>query len=476
MSVKSVHSLEEVLHPQSIAVVGVSSGPTGRGFSYVSPLIEHGYKGKIYPVNPKYSEILGLKTYPSLKEIPGTVDYVISALPASQVLRMLEDCPQKGVKCVHLYTARFSETGRRDAVELEQEVLRRAKQGGFRIIGPNCMGLYYPAQGISWGGNFPKDAGSVALASQSGSVAIQFIPLAASRGVRFSKVISYGNALDFNESDYLEYLTRDPETKVILMYIEGVKDGKRFLAALRQAVAVKPVLIMKGGRGEAGMRATASHTAALAGSMKIWEILVHQTGVVPVENLDEMLDLAVSFYFLPPVTGRRVGVVGGAGGPTVMAADQCEEAGLDVIPLPEEIREELKRAGNPIWDWIGNPADRSINLDVDSSAGDMLKLMARDKNFDLLIAMMNVPIRAGSQSAVSADKYLEQYQVDGRKPLLAVVEERSAGADGADGAVALKLMQDVKTKLVQSNIPFYPTIGRAASAASKLISYYQKRD
>ena len=290
---KSTHPLEEILHPRSIAVVG-ASGSGGRGGGFVTPLQELGYQGKIYPVNPKYSEIMGMKAYPSVKDIPGPVDYVISSIPASQVLDMIDDCSQKGVKCVHLFTARFSETGRKDAAELEQEILRQARKGGIRLIGPNCMGVYYPAEGLSFFGGMPKESGSVGAACQSGQAVHEIVDLAAQRGVRFSKAISYGNALDFNECDYLDYFAQDPETEIVLMYVEGVRDGRRFFDTLSRTAATKPVIILKGGRGKSGTRVVASHTASLAGSMEIWETLVAQAGAIPVKNFDEMVDVAVT--------------------------------------------------------------------------------------------------------------------------------------------------------------------------------------
>ena len=469
----SAHPLEEILHPQSIAVVG-ASGSGGRGSGFLSPLLELGFKGKIYPVNPKYSEIEGMKAYPSLREIPDSVDYVISAVPAPEVLNMLEDCSQKGVKGVHLFTARFSETGRPEAADLEQEILKQARKRGIRLIGPNCMGVYYPRLGISFRDGLPKESGSTGLASQSGNVAGEIIQTATSRGIYFSKAISYGNAIDLNESDYLDYFAQDPETKIILMYVEGVKDGQRFFNTLRRAASTKPVIIIKGGRGKSGARATASHTASLAGSVKIWETAVTQAGAVSVENLDELIDMAVSFYFLPPIRGRRVGVAGGAGGASVLAADQCEEAGLDVIPLPAEFREELKSKGVTIWDWLGNPADMSIREDDNFSVGAVLEMMARNQNFDLLIAIIHGPHHRWHKE-MSAETYLEEYRLkeSSQKPLLAMLADRSLGTDDDDWS--WKLMREMRMQLIADNIPFYPTIERAARAARKLIDYYQKR-
>ena len=472
----STHPLEEILHPRAIAVVGASAR-TGQGPGFLESLCEFGYDGQIYPVNPKYSEIMGLKAYPSVRDIPGVVDYVISSIPASQVLSMIADSAEKGVKAIHLFTARFSETGRQEAAELEQEILRQARKAGIRLIGPNCLGIYYPGGRISFRGELPKESGSVALISQSGSVVHEVVEFAAQRGLRFSKAFSYGNAIDFNECDYLEYLAQDPKTETIMMYVEGVRDGRRFFDVLRRTTATKPVSIIKGGRGQSGTRATASHTASLAGSMEVWETAVEQAGAITARHLAELVDVATALYYLPPVQGRRVGVAGGAGGSSVLAADLCEEAGLDVIPLPAEIRQELKEKGNEVWDWIGNPADMSIRIDRDFSVGDMLKIMARNPNFDLLITFVHRH-GSGSQQKISTETFLKQYCLGelNSKPLLAVMEEQAQDSDGHDDQSGAKaLMAEVKARLMALGIPIYPSIEQAAIAASKLIDYYQRR-
>jgi len=495
----SEYSLTEVLEPRSIAVVGASDD--GRGSQYFSTLIEFGFKGALYPVNPKYTEVMKIKAYPTVKDIPGPVDFVISAAPAPQIPRIMQDCAQKGVKGIHLFTARFSETGRSDAADLEKQILRIAKEGGVRIIGPNCMGVYYPKMGISFQNHFPKESGSVALASQSGQAAGEIISKTAQRGALFNKAISYGNAIDFNECDFLEYFANDPEITVIMMYIEGPKNGSRFFNLLREVTRKKPVIIIKGGRGNAGTRATASHTASLAGSTEIWKTAVSQSGAISVSNIDELVDVAVSFYFLPPITGRRVGVAAGAGGATVLAADACEEAGLDVISLPQEIRDELRNKGIQIWDWINNPADFSINMgDEDFGPQQLLKMMAMHPNFDLIISSVNVPGGgpphqhrppnpnnkgpagnggggAPPWAQMSPDELLEQYkQINAYKPLLGLINDRSPDIkDINDPAQELRWKNtcELTVKFAQLKIPYYPSVSRAAVAASKLIGYYQ---
>jgi acyl-CoA synthetase (NDP forming) len=471
------HPIEEVLHPRSVAVVGASGTAGAWGYSFTRHLLDYGFRGQIYPVNPNYQEILGLKAYPSLMAIPGTVDYVISCVPASEVLNMLAECSPKGVKVVHLYTARFSETGRRPAAELEQEVLRQARKSGIRLIGPNCMGLYYPREGISFAYDLPKESGGVGMASQTGGGAASFVQLAAMRGIRFSKVISYGNALDFDESDYLDYFLQDPETKIIVMYIEGVKNGRKFFHALCRAAASKPVIVTKGGRGQSGARAAASHTASLAGTARTWQTVVAQAGALWADNLDEMTDLAVSFYFLPPIRGLRVGITGGGGGPSVLSADECEEAGLEVVPLPPEIRAELKVKAHPIWDWVSNPVDVSILGGFGITSADMLRMMANNPNFDLLLAnITEVPLARKEDSILrfgsEADGYVT-VRKESSKPLLVVVGEKSLGV--ADhNHWRWQLTSELRTKYITANIPIYPSVARAARAARKVFDYYQR--
>jgi len=471
--------LDFLFHPSSVAVIGASDNPYSWGYAYTHHLLDYGYEGAIYPVNPRCSEILGLKAYPSLKTVPTTVDFAISCIPSAAVLDMLDDCASKQVKGIHLYTARFSETGRPEAAELEQSILKKARDLGIRLIGPNCMGLYCPGEGIAFAYDLPKESGPVGFISQTGGGAAILVHIASMRGIRFSKVISYGNGLDLDESDYLECLAQDPETTVILMYIEGVKDGRRFFSALKRAAAEKPVIITKGGRGQAGSRATASHTASMAGSYGTWEAAVSQAGGISASSYDQLVDLAVLFRFVPPIRGNRVGISGGGGGPSVLAADECEEAGLNVVPLPVSIREELKIKAPDIWDWVSNPTDVSILPGSGFSGLDMLNAMAHSPDFDLLIAAMTeVPLaqREGTTTRFMAEiqGYID-IQNGSAKPMLAVVGEKSLGASDYHHW-RWRLTGDIRAALIAANIPFFPTVERAAKAAMKAREYYQNRD
>ncbi len=473
----SFQELETILHPRSVAVVGASANTFSFGFSYAHHLLEYGFKGPVYLVNPSHPEILGQKTYPSVRDIPDQVDFAISCVNASQVTTMLEDLAEKGVKGVHLYTARFSETGRKDAADLEQSVLKLARDKGIRLIGPNCMGVYFPKMGLSFGFNLPKDSGPVGMISQSGGGASGFVHLASLRGIRFSKVISYGNGLDLTECDYLDYFIHDQETKIILLYVEGVKDGRRFFETLKRATRVKPVIIMKGGRGQAGSRMTFSHTASLAGTFPIWEAMVKQAGAVSADDFDELIDLTVAFNFLPPVRGKRVGVIGGGGGPSVIAAEECEESGLEVIPIPQDMRQELKERGVSIWDWISNPVDLSIVAGSGVTDVDMLHLMGRHPSFDILMANVNewVFMTLASDERFMGMKTQVKSHISLRdtypKPFVVIFGERGViTAEHEDWH--WKVIAEARAELIKAGMAIFPTFRRAATALRKVQEYY----
>ena len=254
-------------------------------------LVRYEFEGRLYPVNPKVDEILGLKAYPNVRDIPGPVDHVICSIPAPLVPQLIEDCVAKGVKVVHMFTAGFSETGEEEGVRLEAKILQIAKRGGIRLIGPNCMGIYCPSSHISFDEAFPKESGVVGFFSQSGANASELAHMGALRGIHFSKVVSYGNALDLNEVELLEYFIQDPETEIIAAYIEGVKDGQRFVRLLREAAQVKPTIVLKGGRTQSGTGAVASHTGSLAGEDEVFDALCRQMGAIRVYSLEELADV-----------------------------------------------------------------------------------------------------------------------------------------------------------------------------------------
>lgn len=359
----STSNLDAVFNPRSIAIVGVSTkAPLDQlgGNSYLDAMIRCGYKGELYPVNPRGGEMRGLPVYPGVEDIPGPVDYVVSAIPAAGAVQLTQDCAAKGVKAVHFFTSGFSETGQDEGIRLEKDVLAIARQHGIRIIGPNCMGVYAPGSGMSFLSDLSSDSGPVGVICQSGGNAIYVAREAACRGVRFSKVVSYGNASDVNESDLMEHMADDPETGIILAYIEGVKDGLRFRQALERAARHKPVVVLKVGVTESGARAAASHTGALAGKDMLWDALLQQVNAVRAHTIEEWIDMAVTFTFFSSPPGRRVAILGLGGGATVLAGDEAAKEGLEIPGIPEEMRRQTARLlGSEAGTIINNPMDLS---------------------------------------------------------------------------------------------------------------------
>jgi acyl-CoA synthetase (NDP forming) len=344
------------------------------------------------------------------------------------------------------------------------------------------MGIYYPRGRMANGYNLPREAGNIGAVFQSGGSSTMLIRYAELRGLRFSKVISYGNALDIDESDFLNYLAKDDETDVIAAYFEGVKDGRKFLNALSDAARAKPVIAIKGGRGIAGAKAVTSHTAAIAGSMSVWETVFKKAGVIPAQDLSELVDLLVAFSFLPPIMGYRVGIMSAGGGLSVMSADICEEAGLKVPPMPAKIREELKIKAPEIWDWIGNPIDISIMGAVSVGFAEILKelprLMAGSPNFDFLIGEFSDdnPFLTELWKGLAAgqtEMFINLYNKK-LKPMIAVVQSEAATSD-LPSYERWKILAEQRARYAGARIPTYSTVAEAARAVRKFIDYCRAR-
>ena len=398
------HPLDYLFHARSIAVPGASTG-MGPGSAFVTSILEMGYKGDLYPVNPKADEIQGLKCYPRLRDVPGEVDYVISCVPVSAVPEMIEDCQGKNVKAIHFFTAGFSETGDSGRADQETQVLERVKELGMRVIGPNCMGLYSPAAGLSMMPGLPKEPGNVGMISQSGANAGDACRTGGIRGLRYSKVISYGNAADLDESDFLDLLAHDADTEIITAYVEGVRDGGKFLSTLRSASARKPVIILKGGRTEAGGRATVSHTGSLAGAITIFDAACRQGGAIRVDSIDELNDCAVAFRYLDHLAGPRVGIIGVGGGNSVLATDEVAAVGLEVPHLPEKTQAALGEFTPVAGTSVRNPVDTNVGFGPEGSKlmQETLRLVAEAPNIDIIMLQAAIGWGPGRGAADQAE-------------------------------------------------------------------------
>jgi acyl-CoA synthetase (NDP forming) len=338
--------LDALFHPRSVAVVGAAPGLD----HFVLPMLEAG--GRVFLVNPNRQELFGLRCYPSLLEIEEPVDYVLVAVPARLVPEILRQCVRKGVRVAHIFSSGFGEVGERG---LEEEVLRAA-EGRVRIIGPNCMGVYCPSSFLRFAYHQPPEPGEVGFISQSGGQAVNFIYAGVVRGFRFSKVISYGNGVDLDAVDFLRYLGEDPQTRVVGMYLEGLRRGRgRELRRVMEEVSVKkPVVVLKGGRTEEGGRAASSHTGSLAGAGEVWSGFLEQAGALEVESFTEMADLLAALLRSPLPRGKGVVVTTVSGGTSVVETDALVEEGLEVPALEGlEGLEKLRRAGTS----LSNPLD-----------------------------------------------------------------------------------------------------------------------
>ena len=465
--------LDFVFNPKSVAIVGVS---TDRAFesiagTYLRAVIRCNFGGPIYPINPKGGAFRGLKVYTGVREIPDPVDYVICCIPAPSVPQLIRDCAAKGVKAVQFFTSGFSEIGTEKGRRLETEICDLARQGGIRLIGPNCMGVYCPKGGLSFTMDAPKESGRVAFICQSGGNAIYFIRYAGQRGIRFSKVVSYGNAADVNECDLLEYLTADPDTEIIAAYIEGVKDGKRFNTALREAAAAKPVVVLKGGHSEAGARAAASHTGALAGASRIWRGLLQQANVIPIATLEELADILVTSLHLPVPQGRRLGCVDVGGGAAVVSTDSYVSAGLVLPPLPEEMRQKLRS-------FVNTDAGISLNNPVDLAGQyytpalySLMKALADYSGVDIVVFHLPLGIMPPFSSfpregAIPLLENVIRVRNETGKPTAVVIDQL---VTTESWGTALSCQQ----KCHQAGIPVYFSVDSAARAIDRFLCYHE---
>jgi len=461
--------LDYLFHPRSIAILGASTNPSSKGYDYLKGLQELGFSGRIYPINPRSQEILGLKAYPHIRDIPEQVDYVMSCIQAQSLIEMLGDCASKGAKAIQLYTSGFSETGEPEGKALEDELVKKARDMGVRILGPNCIGLHYPKGGLAFGrAKFSKMGGPVGGLVQSGGHAWHLVCSGSLRGLGFSKIISFGNACDLNEADFLECLAEDNETKVVAAYIEGIKDGPGFVRAARRTAQKKPMIMLKGGRTDAGRRAVASHTGSLAGSDRMWKSFFRQTGIIQVHSLEELIDSIIPFVYFPHMKKGNVGIVGGGGGASVQAADDLEKAGLKVPSLPAKIREKLKEFTPLAGSGLGNPVD-TVEMWNPKNFVRTFELVASWEEIDFMLAHAVVELTAQWQGQSVLDGIVDGLlacQDTIHKPIAVVLQSYGTRR-------GLATLHNIQNRLAVSGIPVYPTLRRAAKAISEFIKYHR---
>ena len=468
--------LDYIFNPKSVAIAGVSSKETtlpSQGQRFLQTLLDYGFKGKIYPLNPKGGEIRGLEVYPNVKDVSEPVDYVIYCIPALAAPQLIKDCAAKGVKVVHLFTAGFSETGTEEGRQLEKEICSLARQSGVRLLGPNSAGIYSPKVGLTTRTDFAKESGSVALIAQSGGNFTYTVREGARRGIRFSKAVSYGNAGDINETELLEYLAADSDTRIILAYIEGVRNGRLFMQVLKEAATIKPVVVLKGGITESGVRAAASHTGVLAGIEGVWDNLLRQAGAIRVYSLEELIDMAVAFSYLPFPLGRKVSILGVGGGATVLAADDCTSAGLIVPRFSERIRKRISRLlKEEPGTILNNPMDISLEA-WKTGFFQVLNLLAEYDAIDLSIVHIPLglsPYQLSIQHRLW-DLLLEDVVRAHRelaKPVILVLHLPTFVED-------YEWILNAQRICYEAGIAVYHSIGNAARAVDRFLSYHERK-
>jgi acyl-CoA synthetase (NDP forming) len=474
--VKKAENLDFLFHPRTVAIAGVSDNINkfNAGLKFLESLIQFGFKGEIYPVNPVGGEILGRKIYKSVKDIPDEVDFVISAIPAPYTPQLVADAAEKGVRAIHFFTSGFGEIENIEGKRLQEDIMAKAKAGGIRVVGPNCLGLYCPSGGLSFNADFEKKGGSVAMIAQSGGNAAHCVHEGTGRGVFFSKVISMGNGADLNESDYLEYLIQDDETKIIIMYIEGVKDGPRFLRALKLATKTKPVIMLKVGTTDSGAAAAASHTTAMAGSNQVWEGVLRQAGVIRVNSIEEMMDVTLALQRMALPAGNKIVVMGIGGGASVILADEFTNAGLALPQLGDKLRKGLidlypSEAGrifkNPVD--LNNFESQEIFLKTiraldQSEEADMLAIHVAFDHFGL-VSVKDKEFMIGIFL-----KLISQTGKEVKKPLAVILHSFTT-------VQTKRLAYDACQALTAAGLAVFPSIQRAAVALSKFVRYNGKR-
>ena len=486
------HPLDFIFHPRNIAVVGVSSNENDGG--HFKALLNSGFDKShvIYPVNPKMNKINNFTCYPSILECPTDIDYVISRLPAPLVPDLVKQCIEKNVKTLHLFTAGFNETGDKNREKLGEEVLKMTKKAGIRVIGPNCMGLYVPSEQISFTEEAPpKDSGDVFVASQSGVLAAEFIFRLASRGIRFSKVVSFGNGADLNVSDFLDYAANDKESKYVLSYIEGISNGKTFLKSLKKCASVKPTIIIKGGRTEEGARAASSHTGSLAGSADIFESLCKQFGVILVDSIEEAQDIIIAMKTsLVNINNNSVISISSGGGNSVLSSDTISRSGLHLPVIDKAVQEELRSfiplAGTSIY----NPIDFGVGANQIDLLKKLFITLSKNKNLDcffysygLMPWMDNKNTKASTLSSVGKFSFRnlfgnKEFENESFNLLLATFKSLQKSLHLPIAIVhrsringSLDEVNHLACLALENGVPFFDSSERASKAITKIINW-----
>ncbi len=455
-------NLDFLFYPKSVAVIGASHVP-GKVGNAIMRSVTLRFDGKVYAVNVRGGEIevngKKFKVYRSIKEVPDEVDVAVIAVPAKFVPDVIDECGEKGVKGVVVISAGFKEAGRAD---LEEELVKRARKWSIRVVGPNCLGVTNLENGFDCNFNPPErqarpPLGKVAFMSQSGAFGAAILDWAARERLGMSKFISLGNMADLDESDFMLYLRDDPVTGVITAYLEGVKDGRKFLESAKETTLKKPVVVLKSGRTEAGAKAAASHTGSLAGSYSIYRAAFEQSGVLEATTMRQLFNYAKALSMQKPAKGGRVAIVTNGGGAGVMMSDGLLEKGLRIAELSEKtimkFEEDIKAEKLPAHMAYRNPID--VIGDAPSSRYEIaMRYALEDENVDVLVVIALFQSPALDTGIVDSVARMKEYG----KPIVFV-------APG--GNFPQKMARNIEVK----GVPVYDTTEDAVDAVYALVKY-----
>jgi acyl-CoA synthetase (NDP forming) len=440
--------LDSLFSPKRVALIGAAASEEKLGGIVLKNLL--GLKGELFPVNPHYAELMGLRAYPSMGELPHPVDLSIIMRPAAEVPDILRQHRGKA-RFALIVSAGFAEVGDSN---LQEEIVRIGRESGIRLIGPNCLGVYNPRHGLDTmflpHGLLKKPGrGNVAIVSQSGAIVVCLLEAVRQANMGVSKVINYGNAVDLDAADVYEYLAGDGETGVVISYLESVGDGRRFVEAARKLDNAKPLIVLKAGKGASGQRAALSHTGRLAGSYEVFRSVLRQFRIREAADYDSLLDGAKALSFQRPTAGKRVCIITNGGGSGVLAADECGRAGLDVAPLPEAVAERL-RSSFPSFYAIANPLDLTGQVRPDDYR------VALDAVADAYDGFIVIALAAVAGVTLDVAGMVRDFTMATAKPVVAHV---------AQGGLSRKL-----TRLLErGRIPVYPAPERGVRALAMLL-------
>ena len=465
--------LHRTLNPASIVVVGDKAPNYGwlkRQSNFSGPL----YSVQVDPTEIAAIEALGFTNFTSLDAVPGDIDLLICAVPRNIAPRIVADAVKRGVNGMAMYTSGFAETGEADAIELQRRIVEMAHESGLAMVGPNCLGIYNRRMGVKFGDDQEfGEGGSIAIAGQSGTNTGGLLSGMQRLGIKVGRAISFGNAAVINECDYLEYFMNDPLTEVVVMYIEGVREGRRFFDLVRQAAKTKPVVLWKGGQTPAGARAVQSHTASMASANAVWDALLRQSNTIGTGTMEETLDVASVLANTSAPKGRGVALIGMNGGQAVALSDQFSLAGFQVPQLSEASYTQLAEFFMTVGGSYRNPFDAASTMRrEDDNLQKILEILAQDGAIDGGVGLELGARDLETDNAQELDRILELldgYRKKTGQPIVALMHEQGGGEGGAEAMVRARKYVGSKGFAVA------PSYARGAAALGKVVTYFEER-